>query len=128
MATAIDTPEITGEIPQVWRGEEPLIDGLLEQRGGEWVVAAAFIDYGNTVSAMNGPAWMMFWSRPSNRGVEDMIRQEAEVIAGLIPPTQRKAVVSLGAEFIEGANGHLTLGVGHPGVSALVKNLKAMGS
>ncbi len=119
-----------------WDNEEGLIAPLLGKRGGDWVVAVAFLDYGN-LGNTTAPLRLAFGRKQHPLGEQlgagllieamarvkedsdllDEVEDEARRTVELIPPKQRADTAKLGREFLGETTGHYA-------VSALVEALE----
>lgn len=136
----MSTPEYIDPLSIVpWDNEAERIAVLLEAKGGEWVVAAAYIDYAHLKETTSALRSAFSAQRPirlsSDQGrallLADTVlaRDNAELILGVerearsmvnqIPVRLRNDVYTEGVTFLEHTAGHYA-------VSTLVEELKPM--
>ena len=136
MANVLDGSITRPESIVPWEGEQELVEDLLEKRGGEWVVAAAFLDYGNLTDTTRPirTAFERKRQRPlteglggaliieamarlqGNKELVDEVEDEARLMVEFIPLRQVANVVEHGKKFLDETSGHY-------GVRALIEVL-----
>jgi hypothetical protein len=125
MRSVVD--QIKEGMPEVepWADDQEIVESTLAQHAGEWVVAAAYLDYANLTavslpvqrSALEGvhgealkrPA-LEFWRRVQNK--EELLGRvddEARVIATMVPHDQREAAALLANDFLTDTAGHMAV-------------------
>jgi hypothetical protein len=83
-----------------WKGEAGRIAELMELRGGEWVVAAAFLDYTYFSETLT------IAELEEEAKIQSLVETAAVEIISVIPPKQMHDVFKLSESLLEDTVGH----------------------
>lgn len=119
--------QIRDGIPGVepWVDDREVVKATLMERGGEWAVAAAYLDYAN-LTAVSAPIQRSAFKRLSGKKQEQSLRlhsqriskneellaevdAEAQAIAALVPRSQIEATIIATDDFLTATAGHLAV-------------------